>query len=54
MRKLTIYEKFKQYLSGLGFKLFLWGGNLTAEQYWKMIQEQENAYDQRHNQTFDF
>lgn len=45
MSEETIKEKIKGWISGVGWRMFLWGIEKTAEEYWKEIQRQENALD---------
>lgn len=42
MRKQTIWEKIKEKLSGVFFKLFLWSVSMTAEDYWDHIYQIES------------
>jgi len=41
MGKETIKEKIKEKIASIGWKMFLWGSNMTDEEYWKSIYEQE-------------
>lgn len=41
MGKQTIVEIFKEKIASIGWKLFLWGSELTEEEYFKQIHEQE-------------
>lgn len=45
MKKLTLKQLVKQFIAGVGFRLFIWGSETTEERYWKEIQHQENAHD---------
>lgn len=45
MEKRTIIQIIKSYLAGIAFRVFLWGNELTEEQYWKEIYEQEKDYE---------
>ena len=42
--KLTIIEKIKSFIGKIGWILFLWANNMTAEEYWEIIFEQEKLY----------
>jgi len=46
MGKITIIQGLKQWIAGIGWRLFLWGNNTTAEEYWKQIYEQEKALNE--------
>ncbi len=46
MEKETLIEKFKSWIAGIGFKIFLWGNESTEEQYWEEIYQQEKAWKQ--------
>lgn len=41
MGKQTLWEKIKDKIASIGWHLFLWGNDLTKEEYWKQIYEQE-------------
>jgi hypothetical protein len=43
MSKLTLWDKFRQAIGNLGWTLFLWGNDITAEKYWDMIYMQEKS-----------
>ena len=45
MGSLTLKEKIKQWIASIGWQLFMWGNDITVEEYWNEIYEQEN--DQR-------
>ena len=40
MGKLTLYKKLKEILSNITFKIFLWGINMSQEEYIKSIYKQ--------------
>lgn len=40
----TIWDKIRQLIGRISWKLFLWANRMTAEQYWKEIYEQEKRY----------
>lgn len=44
MGKETFENRVKKWVSGIGWVLFLWGLGKTAEEYWREIQLQENAF----------
>jgi hypothetical protein len=44
VEKLPLFERFKEKIASIGWKLFLWGNDLTAEDYWQQIYEQEKAH----------
>lgn len=44
MGKETLGNKIRRWVSAIGWILFLWGIGKTAEEYWKEIQLQENAF----------
>ena len=46
MGKQTLKQKIKDIVASIGWRLFLWGNNITAEQYWKQIYEQEKHHEQ--------
>jgi len=35
------YERLRLAVGRMGWRLFLWGNQMTAEKYWKKIYEQE-------------
>lgn len=37
----TIFFSFKNFVSSIGWRLFIWGLNITEEEYWEQIYEQE-------------
>lgn len=46
MGKSSLIDKIKTLIANIGFKLFLWANQLTQEEYWKAIYEQEKRYNQ--------
>lgn len=44
MGSLSIKNKIKEFIASVGWRLFLWGNSMTAEEYWSQIYEQEKAY----------
>jgi hypothetical protein len=51
MKPLTILQRIKQTIATIGWKLFLWGNDYTAELYWEIIYEQEKPYHQKEEET---
>jgi hypothetical protein len=41
MKQETILDKFKNWVAGIGWALFLWGSQMTQEEYWQRIARQE-------------
>ena len=41
MGELAIWEKLKEWIGGIGFDLFIWSNDMTQDQYFKAIYEQE-------------
>ena len=41
MEKQSIYKRFKQWIAGIGWKLFIWGNEYSQEEYWESIYQQE-------------
>lgn len=41
MNRFSIYARLKQFIASISFKLFLWSSDLTDEEYWNEIYEQE-------------
>jgi len=39
----NIIEKIKRFISGIAFKVFLWGSDMTQELYFELIYEQEKC-----------
>lgn len=37
----TLLERFKSFVSSIGFRMFLWGIGMTADEYFDEIYEQE-------------
>lgn len=46
METVPIITRIKQWIAGLGFKLFLWGNSTTEEAYWEEIYQQEKYWRQ--------
>ena len=37
MGQFTLVERFKLWVSSIGWRLFIWGSGMTEEDYWKEI-----------------
>lgn len=37
----TLFERFKNWIAGIAFKVFLWAIEMDQEEYWRHIYEQE-------------
>ena len=46
MKRGSIVERIKQWVAGIGFRLFIWGNDTTEEQYWEEIYQQERVFKQ--------
>lgn len=44
MGKISFFERLRQWIAGMGFKVFLWGNRMSQEEYWREIAEQERVY----------
>lgn len=44
MEKETLLGKIKSWIASKGFKLFLWGNDISEEDYWESIYQQEKAW----------
>ena len=53
MGKFGIITVIKQWIAGIGFKLFIWGNDTTQEEYWEDIYQQEKAYKNRVDIGYD-
>lgn len=47
MREQSLYGKFKSWIAGVGFRVFIWGNETTEEEYWEQVYEQEKQYKQQ-------
>ena len=54
MEKITLLHRFKNWIGSTGFKMLLWGYDLTADQYWNQIYQAEKKYLERKNSIPDF
>lgn len=50
MRKQNLFEKLKSWISSLGWNMFIWGLDITQEEYWERIYQQEKEFKKRNNQ----
>ena len=41
MGKQSLKDKIKEFITGIAFKVFLWGIEMTDDQYWKNVYEGE-------------
>lgn len=46
MQPKSLIEKLKQWIAGIGFRLFIWGNSTTEEDYWEEIYQQEKNWKQ--------
>lgn len=44
MEKVPTLKRIKQWIAGIGFRLFIWGNETTEENYWLDIYEQEKRW----------
>jgi hypothetical protein len=44
MGKKQLIDKFKDFISFIGWKMFLWGNDTTEEEYWEEIYQQEKHW----------
>lgn len=51
MHELNVFEKLKEFIAGIAFKIFLWGIDMTQEVYWNLIYEQEQIREVNHGTT---
>ena len=49
MGKQNIVKLIKQWIAGIGFRLFIWGNETTEEQYWEEIYQQEKQFKEYSN-----
>lgn len=54
MKQQSLYKQFKSWLGGIGFRLFLWGNEMTAEEYWEQVYQQEVAHKAYKDLPSDF
>jgi hypothetical protein len=50
MKKWSLNFKIKQWIAGIGWRLFIWGNETTEGQYWEEIYEQEKNYKLNYKQ----
>lgn len=44
MNERNLLYKIRQFIAGIGFRLFLWGNETTEEDYWEEIYQQEKNW----------
>lgn len=44
MDRKSIKQRIKQWIAGIGFRLFLWVNEKTEEEYWEEIYQQEKYW----------
>lgn len=44
MEETSIVKRFKEFVAGIGFRLFLWGNETNEEGYWEEIYQQEKHW----------
>ena len=47
MGKLTLFEWLRALIGDLGWQLFLWGNDITPEEYWGQIYRQEKFWREK-------
>ena len=52
MRKENLLQVFKNKISSLGWKLFIWGLGLSQEEYWERIYQQEKRHKNEANSEY--
>ena len=51
MKKWSIITRIKMFIAGIGWKLFIWGNNLTEEEYWHSIYLQESSLQWKNQES---
>jgi hypothetical protein len=41
MGKETLCDKFKEFIGGIAFSIFLWSAGMTGEEYWHQVYVEE-------------
>jgi len=44
MGKLSFKTKIKNFISSIGWEMFIWGSGITQEEYWQRIYQQEKNF----------
>jgi hypothetical protein len=52
MKKQNLFQKLKNSISSIGWKLFIWGLGITQEEYWERIYLQEKIYKRESNSEY--
>lgn len=47
----NVFEKLKEFIAGIAFRIFLWGIDMTQEVYWNSIYEQEQRQEVNRDTT---
>lgn len=47
MINISIFQKIKDFVGAVSFKIFLWSISMTKEEYWNAIYEQEKELEKR-------
>jgi len=47
MRKEKLIERIKSWIAGKAFKVFIWGNDISQEEYWESIYQQEKMFKQK-------
>jgi hypothetical protein len=53
MKRLSIIKKIKLFIGNIGWRLFLWGTDITENEYWSQVYEQEKIYREQFNDYED-
>ncbi len=53
MDKLTLWEKIKEIIAGIAWRVFLWASALTQDEYLDQVYKQEKAYKESEGVTDD-
>ena len=43
----TLWDKVLGFIGGKAFNIFLWCSDMTSDEYWKLIYEQEKREDRK-------
>ena len=52
MKKQNLFQKLKNSISSIGWRLFIWGLGITQEEYWERIYQQEKSYKRESNSEY--
>jgi hypothetical protein len=53
MREDSFFDKIRELVTNIAFRLFLWSIRMTKEQYWLEIYEQEKRFKEAPNLYWD-